>query len=437
MNRNPIKTRRGDRRGSTLIVVMMMTLVSTVAISSVLFSVSARVQRVNKQVQLEQAFYLAEAGVERAAASVAAGNEYDATLTGSLASGSYVAVIDCTSHSGGAIDVEITSTGTVGGVSRTVTVHGLRRVSWARYALWYDQEATSLVIAAGDSFKGRVYSKPLMRFSNSGLSTNGKAHFYDKVWTVPSYIQYDSGAYPILDYGIVTSAEVQSIASVDFADLKAQTQASSSGLVLNGNATIVLDGTTMKITNIPNGWTNRVVTIPENGIVYAKAYSYTKTTYDYRGRAYTTTVTEAGDITVSSPNGLNGQLTLVSENDINIVGHIRYASDPATNPNSDDKLGLIAQDNVVVQTAAPNNLEVYAHILCKNGGFGVYNYNTGSSRGILKIYGGIANLIRNAVGTTTPTGFLKNYIFDSRLARNPPPFYPKVVDELEWDWWEG
>ena len=437
MNRNPIKPRVGDGGGSTLIVVMMMTLVSTVAISSVLFSVRARVQRVNKQVQLEQAFYLAEAGVERAAASVAAGNEYDATLTGSLASGSYVAVIDCTSHSGGAIDVEITSTGTVGGVSRTVTVHGLRRVSWARYALWYDQEATSLVIAAGDSFKGRVYSKPLMRFSNSGLSTNGKAHFYDKVWTVPSYIQYDSGAYPILDYGIVTSAEVQSIASVDFADLKAQTQASSSGLVLNGNATIVLDGTTMKITNIPNGWTNRVVTIPENGIVYAKAYSYTKTTYDYRGRAYTTTVTEAGDITVSGPNGLNGQLTLVSENDINIVGHIRYASDPATNPNSDDKLGLIAQDNVVVQTAAPNNLEVYAHILCKNGGFGVYNYNTGSSRGILKIYGGIANLIRNAVGTTTPTGFLKNYIFDSRLARNPPPFYPKVVDELEWDWWEG
>ena len=437
MNRNPIKTKRGDSRGSTLIVVMMMTLVSTVAISSVLFSVRARVQRVNKQVQLEQAFYLAEAGVECAAASVAAGNEYDATLTGSLGNGSYEANVDCVSSSGGAIDVAIQSTGTVGGVSRTVTVHGLRRVSWARYALWYDREATSLYFAPGDSFKGRVYSKPQMRFSSSGLATKGKVHFYDKVWTVPSDVYCDSGAYPILDYGIVLNAAAQSIASVDFADLKAQTLASSSGLVLNGNATIVLEGTTMKITNIPNGWTNRVVTIPENGIVYAKAYSYTKTTYDYRGRATTTTVNEAGDITVSGPTGLNGQLTLVSENDINIVGHIRYASDPATNPNSDDKLGLIAYDNVVVQTAAPNNLEVYAHILCKNGGFGVYNYTTGSLRGILKVYGGIANLIRNPVGLTSSTGYLKNYIFDSRFIRDPPPFYPRVVNVLQWDWWEG
>ena len=437
MNRNPIKPRVGDGGGSTLIVVMMMTLVSTVAISSVLFSVGARVQRVNKQVQLEQAFYLAEAGVERAAAFVGLGNEFDTTLTGSLNNGSYVAVVDCTRLSDGGVNVQVTSTGTVGSVSQVVAIHGLRRISWARYALWYDREALNLYFAPGDKLSGFVYSRPLMRFSSSGLSTYGKVHFYDRVWTAQSYIQCDSGAYPILDYGIVTSAEVQSIASVDFADLKAQAVASSAGLVLNGNATIVLDGTTMKITNIPNGWTNRVVTIPENGIVYAKAYSYTKTTYDYRGRATTTTVNEAGDITVSGPTGLNGQLTLVSENDINIVGHILYASDPATNPNSDDKLGLIAQDNVVVQTAAPNNLQVYAHILCKNGGFGVYNYNTGSSRGTLKIYGGIANLIRNAVGTTSPTGYLKNYIFDSRLARNPPPFYPKVTDELEWDWWEG
>ena len=429
----------GDRSGMTLFVVMMMTLLCSAAVASVLFSVGTRVQQAYRQVHMEQAFYVAEAGMERAAAYVAATNETDTTLTGSLGDGSYEATVTCTPLSGGEIGIEVESIGTVDHVSRSVTVRGLRNVSWARYALWYDREVSALVIGAGEKFNGRVYSRPLMRFDNKNISSNGKVHFYDKVWTVPDHIQYDSGAYPIFDNGLVTSADVQSMASVNFADLKtAATSGNPVGLLLDGDATVVLQGTTMKVTNGPRGWTNKVVTIPNGGLVYARACTYTNITYDSKGKVKSKTVkTESGDITVSGPTGMDGQMTMVSENDINIVNHVKYASDPATNPNSDDKLGLIAQRNVVVTTAAPNNMEIYAHIFCKTGGFGVDQYGSGNFRGTLKVYGGIANLQRNAVGTTTPTGYLKNYIYDTRFARNPPPYYPRLTDELEWTGWEG
>jgi len=420
----------------TLMIVMMMTLLCSAAVASVLFSVGTRMQLAYRQVNMEQAFYVAEAGMERAAAYVAATNETGTTLTGNLGDGSYVATVTCTPLSGGEIGITIVSTGTVDNVSRGVTVRGLRNVSWARYALWYDSEAVQLVIAAGEKFNGRVYSRPLMRFDNKNISSQGQAHFYDQVWTVPNYIQYDSGAYPIFDNGLVTSADVQTMASVNFADLQAAAY-TSPNLVLDGDATVVLQGTTMKVTNVPRGWVNQVVAIPDSGLVYARACTYTNISYDSRGRKQTVAVTEPGNITVSGPTGMDGQMTMVSENNIYIVDNVKYASDPVTNPDSNDKLGLIAQQNVVVTTAAPNNLAIYAHIFCKNGGFGVDQYGSGNSRGTLTVYGGIANLVRNAVGTTTPTGYLKNYIYDTRFAHNPPPYYPRLTDELEWTGWEG
>ena len=81
-------------------------------------------------------------------------------------------------------------------------------------------------------------------------------------------------------------------------------------------------------------------------------------------------------------------------------------------------------------------MDIYAHIFCRDGGFGVYGYNTDSHRGDLNVYGGIANLIRNAVGQGS-SGYWKNYIYDPRFARDPPPYYPRLTDVLTWDGWEG
>ena len=230
--------------------------------------------------------------------------------------------------------------------------------------------------------------------------------------------------------GLVTSAEVETISSVDFPDMLAK--ATEGGLVLEGPTTITLDGATMKITNDRAGWNNRATAIPGNGMLYVKTVTTTTTRY---GR--TTTTTHTGNVDVAAPNGLRGRLTIVAANDINIVGHVRYNANPKTNPNSTDALGLVAKQDIVVKPSAPNNVEIFAHMIAQNGGFGVEDYSSGASRGVLNVYGGIVNTVRNAVGIVGGSGYTKNYVFDKRFSKVPPPNYPKLVDELEWTEWDG
>lgn len=54
--------------GATLVVVMMVVFLCSAAVTCILFATGVRVQRSYNLVWTEQAFYLAEAGIERAAA---------------------------------------------------------------------------------------------------------------------------------------------------------------------------------------------------------------------------------------------------------------------------------------------------------------------------------------------------------------------------------
>lgn len=436
-----------SRSGVTLIVVMLITLTCMVAVSSVIYVAGNYALQSWKQAQMEQAFFLAEAGIEHAAAYALSGTggRIDSTvLSGDLGKGRFETVVEASDIGWDGQSIEVFSTGYVHGVSYGIRVSGMRNMSWAQFALWYDREALTLNIAPGDVFWGQVYSKPQMRFSSTGIKTYGPAIFYDRVWTVPKTISVEKGADPTFHKGIIMGAEPQSMASVDMATLKQAAQTSAGGLIIEGDATIELRGNQMLITSEKNGWDKHPVPIPPNGIVYAQAAKYSKkvTTTDRWGRTTTTTksFTEYGDLFVSGQAGFSGNITLVSERDVSIIDHVKYARDPMVYPDSTDGLGLIANRNVMVDTTAPNNLEVYAHIICRDGGFGVKNYNSGKQRGSLKVFGGIANLIRNAVGTSSSsggTGYLKNYIFDTRLVRNPPPFYPRLQDRMRWSSWEG
>jgi hypothetical protein len=105
----------GNRNGTTFIVVMCLTLLGVLAASSVVSTVGSRVRQASKQVDLEQAFYVAAAGAERAASYVADDHETTTTLTGTLGDGSYSAAINCVSASGGGVEIDVISTGTVNG----------------------------------------------------------------------------------------------------------------------------------------------------------------------------------------------------------------------------------------------------------------------------------------------------------------------------------
>lgn len=409
------------RDGAALMIVLSLMLLGVVVVSTIAMTSGTRIQQARRQTHMEQAFYLAEAGAERASSLVAAGQGTGTTVGGTLGNGSYEANLEFTSLAGGDIRVDVYSTGTVHGVSRGVTLRGLQRVSWARYALWYDSESTKLWIVGGEKFNGPVYSNPQFHFHSSGVSTKGQVHFMDRAWTSAATIEKENATVnPRFDMGLRTSVAMESMSTIDFDDLR-----SDASLVLDGTTTITLSGTQMRVTNSRRSWSNRLMDIPADGMIYVRTVTSG------------TTSTRTGNLTVSATGGLTGRVTLVADNDILIADHIRYTTNPQTTPSSTDALGLIAKRHVSVQTSASNNLDVYAHIICQNGGFGVASYNSGSNRGTLTVYGGIVNKIRNPVGTTSGTGYLKNYVFDTRFGKNPPPFYPVMSEEFEWLEWNG
>jgi cytoskeletal protein CcmA (bactofilin family) len=111
---------------------------------------------------------------------------------------------------------------------------------------------------------------------------------------------------------------------------------------------------------------------------------------------------------------------------------------------SNDMLGIIATNNIMISDVANNNnstngITINASMFCQKGGFGAENYddrrNRGStgqklSSGVLHLVGGVQQHQRMPVGQS-PSGFTKDYDFDNNLLTQCPKGYPKtpfVVD---------
>jgi len=129
--------------------------------------------------------------------------------------------------------------------------------------------------------------------------------------------------------------------------------------------------------------------------------------------------------------GVSGSSTsLTGSGNIWIDDNIQYNTNPRTNPNSQDMLGLIAEKNIVIDdnTANQSNVIIEAAMFAQEGSFTVENYNSGSPRGTIWLYGGVVQYTRGAVGTgsgsSMTTGYAKNYKYDSRLQSTYPPHFP-------------
>jgi len=151
--------------------------------------------------------------------------------------------------------------------------------------------------------------------------------------------------------------------------------------------------------------------------------------------------------TVSVKGTLDGKLTISSQTNINIIDDVVYEKNPLVTT-SDDLLGLVANNNVIVadNTANRTNCEIHASIFARSGSFYAENYYTRPISGWLKIVGGIIQDTRGAVGTFSngvlKTGFSKRYYFDTRLADNNvrPPYFPGFYLPSPLNitgWWEN
>lgn len=138
---------------------------------------------------------------------------------------------------------------------------------------------------------------------------------------------------------------------------------------------------------------------------------------------------------------LNGQLSIYSTDDILLEDDIVYADNPLTNPSSDDILGLIADDDVLIEDNPANwsDITIQATIIAPNGSFGAESYSTRPVSGAIYLTGSVVQDSRGPVGTFSHSithGFSKRYYYDPRLQTMSAPYYPTMRELHLVSWWE-
>jgi Tfp pilus assembly protein PilX len=117
--RNAISPKRRPRRGAALIVCLFIIFVVTTLVVNILDTSMLELSALRNSIDYEKALYLANAGVQHAAAEL----ENLSTWRGTVTDGSYPA---SNSYSATAVDgsnntVVVTSKGVFGSITRTVT----------------------------------------------------------------------------------------------------------------------------------------------------------------------------------------------------------------------------------------------------------------------------------------------------------------------------
>ncbi|MGI6086863.1 MAG: DUF4900 domain-containing protein [Kiritimatiellia bacterium] len=309
----------------------------------------------------------------------------------------------------------IFSTGRLGNMRRAVILEGVQQQAWSRFALWYNDAPGAIWFCGDEVFNGPVHA-------NTTVYLKDRPVFNELLSSTSS--RWGSGSdlrYVRLYGGYWLSAPADTMATIVFTNLK-----ESATIIVTGMTHMTISGTNTFITNEGMGWDKHRIDTPEDGLIYVCKTN--KTGSQNKG----------GNIQIGGQ--LDGRMTVVADNNIYITNHLTYAVHPTNDSNN--ALGLIAQNDIVVSKNAPANLNIFAHLIACNpdnstfeSGFYVQNYNSRKNCGFLNVYGGLVENNRGAVGTTGGTGYSKNYTYDERFRTTPPPHYPTVLDVYQWDNW--
>lgn len=412
-----------------------------------------------------------------------------------LGNGTYNVTVEPSPDNSGAIlkAYKVISVGTINGKSQQVEVV-LRQQSFGRYAYFTDREVSSVSggriwFFAGDRIRGPAHSNNVSG-SNFQINWNGS--------TAPIFEDMVTAAGPQIDFApsnpnteanflkifrdgsrgfrtnvdpipLPNSSDIQRDAAWGPGALPGSNGVyvpTNGGIYVRGDSSVVMsvDGSGNQVFSITQGSNTTKVTVDlvanvrrvqvnagaistvansGSGVLYSTGHitSLSGTVGNNKLSGETITARNAYTIATDVNNGKN----------ITVTNNISYQSQPnPALPTTDlvnktpGTLGIMAR-NVTVASSAPQNLNIDAIMLAgsqttSDGSFGVANYSSKTPVGTLRVMGSIIQKARGAVGTFNSgtgqivTGYAKDYWYDTRLADDPPPYFPTtgLYDVLSW-----
>ncbi len=304
-------------------------------------------------------------------------------------------------------------------VSDSVFAYFAYNTPMSRYFWFTDQEAGVYWIT-GDTVEGPLHT-------NGVLRTNGSPVFYGKVsagggiapapwtggsranfyggWEVGQTIEIPTDMSPLINAAVTGNGAAPTNTKCIY-DTETTFEFLSNGDVVRTVGANPAD--TVTLTNIA-----------PTGVIYSTANVRVKGTF-------------------------NGQLTIYTENNLRIDDDIVYADDPNVNPNSDDILGLVSANDVIISDNPANNndVSIQSAIMAVNGSFTAENYSGRPVSGVIRLTGSVVQNSRGPVGTfnkwsgSITHGFNKRYKYDERLAYMSSPYYPFIRVLRLVLWWE-
>ncbi len=378
-----------------------------------------------------KAFYLAEAGIDKALASGAT-----ADFSEDFGQGRYTVNIESLGglvyriHSGAQVDDNQQRVL----ANRALSVY-VKDTPFNLYSYLTDDEyftqtycfwrwcwtvQTPVWFITGDRLEGPIST-------NSDFHISGSPEFHGPVRSVADEITYMHGGppedNPYFDsaYSPNPNLGASSITLPAFNDSNLQDLAAS-GENFTGNTNLVCNDTgTMEVTNAQKGWVSHNMAIPASkGILVEGGNLYVSGTLN-------------GEVTLAAAESTSGQ-----GGSIVVTDNIRYSdrydqgslrTDPYLAPGSDDYLGMIAEKNIVISKNAPDNLEIDGSMMALGDSFIVERWwDSSYNKDTLMVLGGIIQQERGPVGTFSGSGKLsgysKNYIYDTRLNSKSLPYFP-------------
>lgn len=413
-----------------IIAGMFLSVIGYVTVSTVVMDSRSG----TRQLQSTQAFWLAEGGLEVAYRWL----EYQDPPPGgteafvqfnnvSAGAGAYTVTIDPDDNNPNTYlkKFKLTSVGQVADVKRKVQVE-MQVTTFNRYAYLTGNEGGTIWFNTGDLVEGPMHS-------NDQISIVGSPVFMGKVTSTASSFNQGNPFNPDFQDGYQLGVPpVVFPSQQDIMDNYWAMNTDPPDLIIDArfgrDSSIEFHADGTLTYNVWHWvWGNKVYDIQNatanlsdlNGFIFVKGRTHVKGTVD-------------------------GVVTVVTTGNMYINDNIVYeSSDSNGKPlsTSDDMLGLISMNDIIVEdnTANRNDVVINGALLALGDSFTVENYASGAPRGDLTIYGSLSQKVRGPVGTFSwwwgTTGYEKDYHYDERFLNTPPPYYPST-GQYHYTYWK-